>query len=146
MRLRSYQKRRLKNRLHPEINITPLIDVALTLLIIFMVATPAIKYNQAQKEGYATAVVADKNRSVSGTVEVLKIIIKNDGVIFYNGQKLTLFELKKIVQGYKNRSEQVGLVINPVSSLPCGKILELVKTLQHLDGVSYVELVTHDTL
>ncbi len=129
-------RRRRISRHITDIPLTPLIDTALTLLVIFMITTPmlqnAIKvdlpYGKAKEDG--------------GARQDLVVFIDNKGTLFFNGvpyKKDTLIEqLKKTV---KNSNDQV-VYIKGDRSASYGAILELVDQIKVVGGIKYVALAT----
>ncbi|MFS8506599.1 MAG: biopolymer transporter ExbD [Candidatus Babeliales bacterium] len=142
MRYRSQRNRRKQQSL-PELNITPLIDTALTLLIIFMVATPMLK-----KEQNALQIELPKGNSkeVADTRnQELVVTISKDGKdikIAFNGkivqEKQLIEQLKKSV----STKAQKTVFIQADTGAPYGKVIELIDKIKYVGGVSYVALAT----
>ena len=66
----------VSQQIRPEINVTPLVDVVLVLLIIFMVVTPMMVNHQVQ--------IPETNRSTGKSSQKQKSIYLNqDGQIFF---------------------------------------------------------------
>ena len=93
-----------KNRATPQMNVTPLVDVVLVLLIIFMVVTPLLSkqfWLQLPKQEQSAAEPPTENKSVVLTV-------KKDGILAINGTELAKTELKdKIARVMAARAEKV---------------------------------------
>lgn len=70
------------DELQAEINITPLVDVVLVLLVIFMVVTPLLK-----QEVPLELPIADNSRSAQDLAQ-LTLTLASDGGVFLNGQPL----------------------------------------------------------
>jgi biopolymer transport protein ExbD len=66
--------------LQADINITPLVDVVLVLLVIFMVVTPLLK-----QEVPIELPIADNSRSAQDLAQ-LTLSLASDGGVFLNGQ------------------------------------------------------------
>lgn len=92
-----------KNRATPQMNVTPLVDVVLVLLIIFMVVTPLLSkqfWLQLPKQD-ETAAPPTENKSVVLTV-------KKDGVLAINGAELKKEELRdKVARVMAARTDKV---------------------------------------
>jgi biopolymer transport protein ExbD/biopolymer transport protein TolR len=88
----------------PEMNVTPLVDVVLVLLIIFMVVTPLLAkqfWLQLPKQDADTAPPPSENKSVVLTV-------KKDGVLALNGAPIERRELRdKVSRVMAARSDKV---------------------------------------
>ena len=92
-----------RGRNTPEMNVTPLVDVVLVLLIIFMVVTPLLAkqfWLQLPKQD-AEAAPPSENKSVVLTV-------KKDGALALNGAAIEKTELRdKVSRVMAARSEKV---------------------------------------
>ena len=92
-----------KNRAMPQMNVTPLVDVVLVLLIIFMVVTPLLAkqfWLQLPKQEQ-TAQPPSENKSVVLTV-------KKDGALAINGTELRKEELRdKVARVMAARTDKV---------------------------------------
>jgi len=93
-----------KSRATPQMNVTPLVDVVLVLLIIFMVVAPLLSkqfWLQLPKQDQAAAEPPTENKSVVLTV-------KKDGALAINGTDLAKTELKdKIARVMAARTDKV---------------------------------------
>ncbi len=88
-----------------EINMTPLVDVMLVLLIIFIITVPVMKHS----------VNVDLPRAVN-QVEVIKpetvrLSVAADGTYFWNESRVTLDELLPRLQAESAKDPQPGLHI-----------------------------------
>lgn len=93
-----------RGRNTPEMNVTPLVDVVLVLLIIFMVVTPLLAkqfWLQLPKQDADTAPPPSENKSVVLTV-------KKDGLLALNGTAIEKAELRdKVSRVMAARSDKV---------------------------------------
>ena len=93
-----------KNRASPQMNVTPLVDVVLVLLIIFMVVTPLLTkqfWLQLPKQEQSAAEPPSENKSIVLTV-------KKDGALAINGADLAKTELRdKIARVMAVRTDKV---------------------------------------
>jgi biopolymer transport protein ExbD/biopolymer transport protein TolR len=81
-----------RNRATPQMNVTPLVDVVLVLLIIFMVVTPLLSkqmWLQLPKQDAQVAPPSDDKSVV--------LTVSNDGAYAINGASLDKSELKEKV-------------------------------------------------
>lgn len=121
----------------PEISMTPLIDVALTLLVIFMITTPMMQ-NVIKVELPSSRI----NESESQTQQELIVYVDKDQKIYLNGKEyslnLLLTELQKIIK--KDADEVV--FVKADQAVPYGKVIDLVDTLKVSGGIKYVALAT----
>jgi len=142
MRYRSQRNKRKQQSL-PELNITPLIDTALTLLIIFMVATPMLKkdHNALQIElpkGNVKEVTDTKNQELVVTVSKDRKAIK----IGFNGKIVQEKELIEQLKKSVSTKGQKTVFIEADTEAPYGKVIELIDKIKYVGGVSYVALAT----
>jgi len=82
-------------KVNSNINVTPMVDVMLVLLIIFMVITPMLQKGVTVKLAQANNPVqmpdADKE-------DALIVAVMNDGAIYFDTQKITPAELTQKVR------------------------------------------------
>ena len=120
-----------------DIPLTPLIDTALTLLIIFMVTAPMIQ-NAIRVDLPRGAAKEDK-----GLEQELVVFIDKDGQLFFNGQQMAdgdlITHLKEQVAG-KNNEQTIFVKADQAASY--GKVIELVDRIKVVGGVRYVALAT----
>lgn len=89
-----------------EINITPLVDVCLVLLIIFMVVTPMLQRNKD-----VVLPKASHTDERSKEEDPLTISITSDGALWIGNNRLNKAEIRGIVQAWtKEHPGQVVLV------------------------------------
>jgi len=127
----------------PEVSLTPLIDTALTLLIIFMITAPmmrmTIKVDLPDAKTSETTKIEDK----SITVEM-----DEHGTIHFNGKKYNLKNEKRDLQSLKEAiSKTVTKENNTVflfgdKALRYERIIKLFDVINAIDGVQHVALVT----
>ena len=121
----------------PEIPMTPLIDVALTLLVIFMITTPMMQ-NVIKVELPSSRM----NEAESQVQQELIVYVDKDQKIYLNGKKYSLdsllIELRKIIK--KDADEVV--FVKADQAAPYGKVIDLVDTLKVSGGIKYVALAT----
>ena len=77
-----------------EINVTPLVDVMLVLLIIFMVTAPMLQ--QGFKVALPTATTGKRVPSVGVAITLTK-----EHVVYFNNEVVTLSELRQRLAGLK---------------------------------------------
>lgn len=139
MKSRWQRLRRRKEQPYLEISLTPLIDVTLNLLIIFMVATPMLK----QENGIQVELPRSDIQEIDGmTDQNIVIYIDKRGNFFIDGT-LTKFEnLMAVLQKKAGDKGDKTAFVKADESIPYGKVMNLVERIKHIKGLRYVGLVT----
>ena len=100
-------KRDEGKKVNSNINVTPMVDVMLVLLIIFMVITPMLnnKVNVDLPKADAAVVMENANKE-----DAVVVAVTRDGRTFLGGDQVTLDDLgPKIAAKLENKTEQRGL-------------------------------------
>jgi len=108
-----------------EINITPLLDLAFVLLIIFMITTPLL-------ENSMSLIIPSsgvKNAAVPAS-QVQTISIDRNESIRFNNQIVDLEALGAKLGELKRTNPDVAVVIRPDRDLPVQKLISLMDALQ----------------
>lgn len=119
-----------------DLSLTPLVDTALTLLIIFMVTTPIMRH--------AVQVQLPKSSSedAKGTQEELIVYIDQDNQLFFNNKIITVIALIKDLQNISNKKRIPSLFIRADKRASWGTVLELFNSLRSVKGIEHVILPT----
>lgn len=126
-----------------EINVVPLVDIMLVLLIIFMVTTEFVDKEEEyrpppnvplQLPRAATAVESPSKTLIS-------IALDKDGDLFLNGEKSDLEGVKARVAELKGRGEKLEAFVAADERLTHGSVLLVIDTLRLL-GVADVAINT----
>ncbi len=131
------KQRRLKKKMAlTEISLTPLIDTALTLLVIFMVTSPlmhnAIKITLPK--GHAKEDV--------GLQQDIEIYVDKDGKIFCDGNEVLLADLVLLLQQKVGVDREKTVYVRADTAVPYGHVIELVDHIKAIGGIKYVALAT----
>jgi biopolymer transport protein TolR len=108
-----------KQQPSPDINITPLVDVCLVLLIIFMVIAPALSEGAMLELPKVTTV--DERPKEANPIEVT---IGADGTLIVDKQKITEPELKAKVAALHAADEQRSLLLKMDHNAPYKRVRE----------------------
>jgi biopolymer transport protein ExbD len=122
--MRRYSQRQSLSSLS-EINITPLLDLAFVLLIIFMIATPLLESSMSLIIPSSGA----KNPPVTMS-QVQTISIDRNEAIRFNNQVVDLESLTSQLSEIKRANPEVAIVIRPDRDLPVQKLITLMDALQ----------------
>jgi len=108
-----------------ELNITPLLDLAFVLLIIFMITAPALEQMLP-----LTPPEMDATPRALGRESIRLIEIDRQGQIFWEGEKATLEELAAFVAQESNSASQKPVGIRADGALAYQKIIDVVEILE----------------
>jgi biopolymer transport protein ExbD len=122
--MRRYSQRQNLSTLS-EINVTPLLDLAFVLLIIFMITTPLLEssMNLVIPSSGAT------NPTINSS-QVQTISIDRAETIRFNNQVIDLENLTTQLIQLKQANPDVAIVIRPDRELPVQKLITLMDTLR----------------
>ncbi len=112
-----------------ELNVTNLIDLGFTLLIIFMIATPLIQQEQTiplnlPKEGKSAQVKPPPD------TEFVAVSIDKSGNYYYAGQPVSLNELKRQLAALALKPKEPVIRIRADGALAWQKVITLVSELK----------------
>ncbi|MFC1854831.1 ExbD/TolR family protein [Candidatus Dependentiae bacterium] len=130
--MRRNKKRGLKKFLLPEITLTPLIDTALTLLVIFMIAIPAV-HNSIRvnlPQGSSKEVVGRQD---------LVLTVRESGELLFNSFPVEKESLVGVVKEAMGKRDDIPVAVNADRSVEYGKVVEVVDQLKQ-SGVKYVAM------
>jgi len=122
---RILKKRIKRSILIPEIMLTPLIDTALTLLVIFIVTAPMVQNNIKVDLPYG------KGRD-SSTQQDFVVSITKDEKVFFNSFPVKKNELIKTVQSALRGNANIPVYVEADKSLSYGQVVAFVDQLKGL--------------
>ena len=113
--------------LKPEINITPLVDVVLVLLIIFMVVAP-------QMEAGASVVLPSLSNpdQGNGALEPTTVTLTQDGKLFFEKEELSEALLVEKLAKLHADKPSARVVLKADTGLAYGKVRAMFKRCQEL--------------
>lgn len=123
----------------PEISLTPLIDTALTLLIIFMVTTPMLRKENALQVELPQGNVKEIEENQK---ETLTVVISKNGKLAFNDSLIQEKNLITVLQKAVGSQSQKTVFVKADTGVSYGKVIELVDTIKHVGGIKYVALAT----
>ena len=120
---------------YDEINITPMLDLAYVLLVIFIIMTTAtvqgIKVN-LPKASAQPSLAENKTKAVSITA---------DGTIYLDTFPVTMPELENLLRQYKGVNPNLPVIIKADSSIPYQRVVDVLDLLGRLE-ITQLGLVT----
>lgn len=122
----------------PEISLTPLIDTALTLLIIFMLTSPMLRLT------IRIDLPESKTRTSSAvSEETIVVDVDSKNNLFFNGSAIQLPALQKKIGALVAAQPNNNVVyINGDQNIKYQAIVDLIDGLNAIEGVKHVALVT----
>ncbi|HET6516260.1 MAG TPA: protein TolR [Thermodesulfovibrionales bacterium] len=119
-----------------EINVTPLVDVMLVLLIIFMVTAPLLQ------QGVDVNLPKAKGKELPPE-ERITLIIKKDGSIYMNDNPVSMGEMKKKLESVSKLNPNVFLKAD--KSVPYGLVVELMGEVKDA-GIEKLGMITEPAI
>ena len=123
------------NKPYDDINVTPMLDLAYVLLIIFIIMTTAsvqgIKVN-LPKASDAPALAKPKTKAVT---------IRDDGQIFLDAYPVTMDELESRLRALKASDPDLPVIVKGDAGVQYGKVIDVLDMLGKLD-ITQLGLVT----
>jgi biopolymer transport protein TolR len=123
-------------RLMAEINVTPLVDVMLVLLIIFMVTAPMMM------QGIDVNLPQSSAPSIPSEEERLVVTVAGDRKIYINEYPVDLEALgPKLAAIYRNQQGRQGVFLRADESIPYGFVVQVMATIRGM-GIEKIGMVT----
>jgi biopolymer transport protein ExbD len=120
-----------------ELNVTPMLDLAFVLLIIFMITTPLMEKS--------VDLVVPSSEAAAKTVDpaaVQTIAINREEIISLNGEMMELEYLAAALMGLKQERADVAVVIRSHKELPVQRLVDVMDAVQRAK-ISKVGVVTN---
>ena len=119
-----------------EINIIPLTDVILVLLVIFMVATPLISQNRVEIK----LPVSASEEAIENSQQVY-ITITGEGIIYLENKILTKQELKQRMTALVKKNPDLKVIMAADKSCRFQNVIGVMDTLKEV-GVKSLNIAT----
>src|SRR5262245_37604499 len=120
---------------YDEINITPMLDLAYVLLVIFIIMTTAtvqgIKVN-LPKASSQPSLAENKTKAVTITA---------DGTIYLDTFPVSMAELENLLRQYKAANPQLPVIIKADASIPYQRVVDVLDLVGRLE-ITQLGLVT----
>lgn len=118
-----------------EINVVPLVDVMLVLLVVFIVTAPLLTH--AVKLELPQA----RSRANVTKTEHIEIAVQQDGAIYWNGERLTREEAERKAVALAASAPDSEIHLKGDEALPYGEMARLLSTLAR-QGLTHIGFVT----
>ena len=133
---RRNSRRRTSHGAISEINVTPLVDVMLVLLIVFMVAAPLMTV------GVPIELPKTIAKPMNQQTEPLTISVQADRKVFIQETEIPLEELATKLQALAKNGNQEQLMVRADTAVPYGAVMEVMGVLNSA-GYNKIGLVTY---
>jgi biopolymer transport protein TolR len=122
-----------------QINVTPLVDVMLVLLVIFMVTAPIIQ------QGVQVNLPQAKAAAIPGSEELLIVSIAKNGKIYLNDNVMSLDELGAKMRAIRTNLADKQVYVRADQDVRYGLVMQTIAELKQA-GIDRVGMVTRPTL
>jgi biopolymer transport protein ExbD len=120
-----------------DINVTPMVDIMLVLLIIFMVTATYITRR---------AIEVQLPEAATGTevpASLLGVMVQADGSLVLNGDPVSMDQFRERVPGIVDANPEVQAVVDGDRAVAYGRIMEVIDTLRSLGVRKFAATVEH---
>ena len=118
-----------------QINVTPLVDVMLVLLVIFMVTAPIIQ------QGVQVNLPQAKAGAIAGSDELLVVTIAKNGKIYLNDNEMSLADLGKKLEAIKKLQADKQVYLRADQDVRYGVVMRAVAEIKQA-GIERLGMVT----
>lgn len=125
-------------RFMAEINVVPLVDVVLVLLVIFMVTAPLLY----------RGIDIDLPKSSTNTIkpeERVVVTVDKSRQVFIDKQAVALDQVESALQAIKNRSPNVTLYLRADRDVPYGVVVQVMDSVKRV-GIDKLGMVTEPSV
>lgn len=131
----AFDGERTANGSMSQINVTPLVDVMLVLLVIFMVTAPILQ------QGVAVDLPEARAGSLAGREEQLVVSVTSDGSLYLNDEEVSAAELDARLQSVAAQRPDGQVFVRADKSVPYGAVVEVMAAIKDA-GIRRVGMVT----
>lgn len=136
--LQKNTRRHRKRRLNAEINVTPLVDVMLVLLIVFMIAAPLLSV------GVPLELPKTDARSLPSQKEPITISINSVGQVFIQENEIPLVDLTPRLQAISVNGYEERIYIRADANSDYGAVMKVIARINQA-GFTNLGLVSDPT-
>lgn len=124
-----------ENQLYDEINITPMLDLAYVLLVIFIIMTTA------SVQGIKVEMPQTVNAASLAKPQTRAITISSDGSVYLDAYPVDMATLEQRLSEYKSSNPELPVVLKGDAAAHYEKVSEVLEICKKLD-ITEVGLVT----
>jgi biopolymer transport protein TolR len=128
------RKRQYDLDLVSDINVTSLVDVMMTLLIIFIIVAPMIE------QGIDITLPTAEPKRID-VADVLSISVAENERVYLEGQRVTMEQLEERLADFHAAREDIAVVVKADTDLKYGKVVEVLDTVRRV-GISKLAMAT----
>jgi biopolymer transport protein TolR len=121
-----------------QINVTPLVDVMLVLLVIFMVTAPIIQ------QGVQVNLPQTKAGAIQGKEEQLVVAVTRNGAIYLNDNPMKLEELGRKLRSIRQLQQSREVYLRADQDVRYGVVMKVVAEVKQA-GIERLGMVTQPT-
>jgi len=118
-----------------QINVTPLVDVMLVLLVIFMVTAPIIQ------QGVQVNLPQARTNAIAGSEEPLVVTIAKSGKIYLNDNAMSLLELGQKLRAIKKLQADKQVTLRADQDVRYGAVMRTIAEIKQA-GIEKLGMVT----
>ena len=122
-----------------QINVTPLVDVMLVLLVIFMVTAPILH------QGVDVNLPKVRAGAINGDQVQLVVSVTRAGEIYLNDTVLSAPDLQSNLQGVLREAPDRNVYIRADAAVPYGEVMRVIASLREA-GVTRLGMITEACL
>lgn len=136
--MRGFGRTEPEDKMMTEINIVPLTDVMLVLLVIFMVATPLLVMDSLNVK------LPEAAASESQHAPPLTITVTKFGTVYIDAKAVPIEELYSVLSGKFSKSTERDVLIKGDESVLHGVVVEVLDVAKRA-GATKLSIATEDT-
>ena len=118
-----------------ELNITPLLDLAFVLLVIFIITTPQLVNNLEMN------LPSGKPPADAPKPKINNIVVSENGSLFLNGDAMNLAQLRQSLTALRASDKDVAVAVRGADNVDYQFVVNVLDLLQQLD-ITKVGLAT----
>jgi len=130
--------KRIRRLEKAELTLTPMIDTALTLIIIFMITAPMMR------NAIKVTLPDGSAKEAGDTKQELVVYINEKGEIFFNGKKMMLSRLIQEIKKVVGTNKEQTVFVRADKVVEYGQVINVVDQIKVVGGVDYVALATQN--